>query len=321
MSLKPVHQPLRLSRRTFLKGLGVGAASLGILPVTAGLARAQIGATDKTNIVYFPFKLGEWEMTVVSDAAGALPAATFGANKPKEEVEKFFSDLGLLKEGNLNNTILNLVLKNKDGVYLFDTGLGTGAGRLRETLEKLGIAADQVAGIFMSHWHPDHINGLSTDGKLTYPKAQVFFPQAEQDFLKAGPADVVKNAVGKLQPALDGDVVKFYKNEDELIPGVQAIATPGHTPGHSAFLMQSGGSKLLHVVDSAINAYASLAHPDWHMGFDADKNQAVETRTKLLTRASDESLPVFGYHFPFPGLGYAVRQGTANEWRWAPSAF
>ncbi|NJL95510.1 MAG: MBL fold metallo-hydrolase [Anaerolineae bacterium] len=133
-------------------------------------------------------------------------------------------------EGTVTASVLSLVLVDGDRVAVFDTGNGVGAGKLVPTLEALGIGAAGVTQVVMSHWHPDHINGLSTDGVLTFPNAQVFFPQPEYDFLQNAPADVVGGAVAKLQPALDAEQVAFYNAEDEVVSGVQAIATHGHTP-------------------------------------------------------------------------------------------
>jgi glyoxylase-like metal-dependent hydrolase (beta-lactamase superfamily II) len=187
------------------------------------------------------------------------------------------------------------------------------------TLDALGIGTDAIDTVIISHWHGDHINGLSNEGMLTYPNAMVYFPQAESDFMESAPDDVVGGARAKLQPALDAEQVTFYNDGDEIVSGIQAIATPGHTPGHSSFLIESGGNQLIHFVDSVISAYVSFPHPDWHFGFDADPEQAVETRRTILERANSEQMQVMGYHFPFPGLGYAINDGDA--WRFVPAAF
>ncbi len=313
---------LKISRRTLLKGFGMGAAGLGLLRLPNGISWAQISPTDQSVAAFFRFALGDFRLTVISDAAFAFPATFFGANAEADAVNQFFDELYLLQpDGNVSVTVLNLVLETPDGIFLFDTGNGAGVGKLAVTLESLGITPDAVTGVIMSHLHPDHINGLSSNGVLTYPNAMVYYPQPEFDFMQVGPAEAVGDSVAKLQPALDAEQVVFFNTEDEVIPGVQALATPGHTPGHMSFLISSNGNNLLAVVDSVINPYSALQHPDWAFGFDGDPVQAIDTRTALLGRAASEKLQVFGYHFPFPGLGYVVPTGNTDEWRWIPAAY
>jgi len=158
---------------------------------------------------------------------------------------------------------------------------------------------------------------LSEDGVLTFPNAAVMFPQGEFDFMESVP-DVAGGALAKLQPALDAEQVTFYGDGDTM-GDLTAMAAPGHTPGQMNFMLDSGGSQLIHLVDSTLNVYAATAHPDWHAQFDADGDMASETRIRMLTMAAEEGIMVFGYHFPFPGIGYIVMDG--DVFRFNPAAF
>jgi glyoxylase-like metal-dependent hydrolase (beta-lactamase superfamily II) len=102
--------------------------------------------------------------------------------------------------------------------------------------------------------------------------------------------------------------------------GVEAIDSAGHTPGHIAYLLSFGDSQLLHVGDAIANPLASMPHPEWNFSFDGDPDLAVTSRKALLTRLSDEKIKVLGYHFPFPSIGYAVRDGEMESWHFYPAS-
>ena len=311
------HQSVGITRREWLRGAGLAALGAGLLQVAPGIAHAQISATDASNNVYYRFKLGDADLIVVSDTAFQLDATIFGSNQPAEDVIAFFDNLHVLTPNNsVNTAVLNLIMLSGDTVAVFDTGTGA---RLARTINDLGIGTENVTDVLISHYHGDHVGGLLSGGALTYPNALVHFPQPEYDYMQTAANNVVGSAQAAIQPALDNDQIAFYAADAEIIPGVQAVYTPGHTPGHMSFHVSSGDAQLLHVVDAALNAYATLPNPTWHVRFDTDPALAVESRQALLDRAATEKLQTMGYHFPFPGLGYVARQGEGYQW--VPVAF
>ncbi|MCA9885856.1 MAG: MBL fold metallo-hydrolase [Anaerolineae bacterium] len=306
-----------MSRREWLRGAGLAALGGGLLQVSPHVAYAQISATEASNNVYYRFKLGDADFIVVSDTAFQLDATIFGSNQDADDVIGFFENLNVLTPQNsVNTAVLNLVMLAGDTIAVFDTGTGN---RLARTINDLGIGTENVTDVLISHYHGDHVGGLTTDGALTYPNAMVHFPQPEYNFMQTAAENVVGSAMNQIQPALDSDQITFYEDGAEIIAGVQALYTPGHTPGHMSFLVSSGDAQLLHVVDAVLNAYATLPNPTWHARFDTDPGLAVETRQALLARAADDKLQVMGYHFPFPGLGYVAHQG--DGYQWVPVAF
>ncbi len=307
-----------LSRRNLLKLMGTSAVSAGVLSASGGLVLAQPDSMGSFNAIY-RFTLGDWEMMVIKDVGFALDATIFGANQPADDVIAFFDNIGILNDDNSLNALVDiLVARNGDNVIVFDTGMGAAnGGALVDSLAVAGISAEDVSMVVNSHWHPDHTNGLSNEGVLTFPNAMVMFPQAEFEFMESLP-DVTGAALAKLQPALDAEQIEFY-NDGDAIGDLTALATPGHTPGHMGFVIDSGGSQLIHLVDSVLNVYAHTTNPGWHAQFDADGDLATETRIRVLGMAADEGIPVFGYHFPFPGLGHVVRDG--DGFRFYPVAF
>jgi len=318
----------RLSRRTLLKGFGAGALGLaaGGLPA---LTMAQEAAPAPEALAYYRFMLGTLDMAVISDASLALPPTVFGSNAEDGDVAAFIDQYKLANaEGNIPGIVQILVARTGSDTLIFDTGLGLGnpnGSRLMPTLAALGIEPGDVTKVAISHLHPDHINGLTDpDGAPLFPNAQVYFPQPEYDFMQdtaAGSpaAGMVDGATAKLQYALDGGQIMFYEDGGEIASGIMAMAAHGHTPGHMAFHFESDGQRLVNIVDAAVQSQVALRHPEWYVSFDSIQDMAVETRKSIFTMAAEEDVRLFGYHFPFPGLGYAVPEGDA--WAWVPSAF
>lgn len=316
-----------VSRRDILKGMGAGALGFAFFQQGTIATSAQDDMMGLPLAAkYYGFTIGEFQAMVIADGSTSLPAPIMGANQDPEDVTAFMETKKLVdNEGNIPNIFDILVISTGDDLILFDTGLGA-SDQLVSTLGAVGISPEDVTKVMITHFHPDHVNGLSTEGSLTFSNAQVFFPQPEFGFMESTPEDspaygTVANAMGKLQPALDADMVTFYNDGDSPVDGITAMAAHGHTPGMMAFMIESNGESLLNIVDSAINVYTGTQNPDWYVQFDAMPDMAVENRKKMFAMSSDDNVRLFGYHFPFPGIGYAVRQGDADEWVWTPSSY
>ncbi len=303
-----------ISRRGFLRGLGIGALSIGATS-WGGVHRvfAQTSPSSATITALSRFNVGDFEITALQDAVFPFDPSIFGANAPEGGIAEVLTANNLPTDS-VNTTVTVLLVNTGSELILLDTGNGAAnGGRLLATLELMGITPDAINAVVISHFHPDHIGGMTTDGAPTFPSAAYYFPQAEWDFMQSAPtdspaADTIAATAAALQPIIDNDQLSYYAAEGEIIPGIQAVPAPGHSPGHSALLIVSGESQLLNLVDSALNAVVSLTRPDWFAGFDAIPEQAVETRVALLTRAAEEGLQIFGYHFPFPGVGYVIAE-------------
>ena len=303
--LEPNHRPF--SRRTLLKGLGagLGAGALGV-NVHYGAAQAQTVPAEgplgleRTTV-------GAAEVTVIKDSALELPPGAFGGGAPEGAVAELLGRFNLPTESVAASANV-LLLSHGGELTLIDSGNG---GNLLPSLEAVGVSPADVGRVVLTHWHGDHVNGVSADGSLNFPNAAHHFPKLDWEFLQAqaGSDERIQGSLDKLIPADEAGVLELYEGDAELTPLLRSVAAPGHTPGHHALLLRSGEASLLLTADTANHPVVALAHPEWSFGFDADAAQATETRRQLFGRAADEGLQVFAYHFAFPGFGYVVRDG------------
>jgi glyoxylase-like metal-dependent hydrolase (beta-lactamase superfamily II) len=307
-----------LSRREVLRLMGTGMVGAVAGSTLAGLplpVRAQDAQTPKP-LGFFTIPVGDLEVTVIRDGVRPLDPAILGVTAPEGELAKLLAENNLPAQ--LNNTFNVTLIKSGDRLILVDTGLGAAAGSLLTTLAALGIQPDAITDVVISHQHGDHIGAVLTDGKLTFSKAMHYYSEVEKTAVEgAAESAGITNNKNLLKAAGDVDQLTIYKADTEILPGMLTVAAPGHTPGHTAFMLSSNDQSLLMTVDAALNNVVSMAHPEWHVQFDADKPLAVETRLKLFGEAANKSLRVLAYHFPFPGTGFVVKDG--DGFRFTPA--
>jgi glyoxylase-like metal-dependent hydrolase (beta-lactamase superfamily II) len=314
-----------LSRRSLLAGTTAAAAVLGTGTVLPSKAAAP--AVGKQAAGWYRMKVGEFEVTIVTDGgnAGAI-ADGYVANASKADINTVLAAEFRPADrsyGVYTPTVINTGSK----LVAIDTGLGMGmyqqskgaVGQYHTNLKAAGIDANQVDVVIISHFHGDHINGLvGADNKPAFPNAEIMVPAVEWAFWSdesnasklpapaRGQIGNVKRVFGAL-----GNKVTQYEAGKELVPGITAVATPGHTPGHTSHLITSGNGKLLVQADvTAGMATLFVRNPDWQFMFDTDKAQAVQTRKKIYDMASADKLLVQGYHFTFPSLAYVEKAGS-----------
>lgn len=203
-------------------------------------------------------------------------------------------------------------MKAGEHVLLFDTGAGGAmgtAGTLGASLASAGVAPADVTDIFISHAHPDHIGGLVTAaGALVYPNATIHLSAPEWAFLQSM-ADAKAVVAG-----ITAKVVAFEPGA-ELMPDVHAVATPGHTPGHSSYLIGTGDDQLFYLGDVAHHSIISVQQPTWEIQFDSDHAAAGALRQQLLATLAADHTRVYAVHFPFPGVGHFADQAGTVVWQ------
>lgn len=304
------------TRRDFLKGFTFGAAGVGLSATGLGyfLTPAQAQDAPPTFGSFLRTTIGAFTVTIIQDGTGQFGYDILAANADPDELA------AVLEANNLPNTppksTFNvMVIDAGDRRVLLDTGNGVGAGQLIPTLDVLGLPADSITDVIISHIHPDHVGGVSNEGTINFPNATFHIGETEHNFLTTGAenfpplAQLIEGATAKLQPVIDAGSLNIMPDEGEWLPGITAVPAFGHTPGQLNFLIESDGDALLAVMDTANNAVVSLARTDWALAFDTIPEQAAETRRAILGRAATEQLKTFGYHFAFPGVGYVVAEG------------
>lgn len=313
---------MQTTRRTLMTGsLALGAAAL--VPVAARAEEAMQGI-NPANV--HRYKIGGFEVTALLDFTRPTekPETIFGTNQKPEDVAALLQ-ANFLPADMLVNMFTPVVVNTGKELVLFDTGLGAAnGGQLQERLKAAGLAAEQIDLVVITHCHGDHIGGLATDGKPNFPNARYAIGETEYQFWSApermsGATEGAAKAVAANVTPLK-DKMTFLKDQGEVVSGIRAISAPGHTPGHMAFHIESGGKRLLLGADFCNHYVLSLQRPDWEVRFDADKAAAANTRKTLLDMIATDRIPFTSYHMPFPSVGYVEKSGEGG-YRYVPATY
>lgn len=300
-----------INRRNFTAGLTIGGLALS----------ANFGSTvqsaAKGNIT-----AGSKELIVLSDGHLRLPRSFAVPNVPKDEYEAILAQSG--QTGDVLERDCNVtVVRDGDRLVIFDVGAGPNfmqtAGKLLESLEEAEIDPADVTDVIFTHAHPDHIWGLVDDfDELLFPAAQHHINAVEWDFwrdentLSKIPEErksfVVgaRNRFGYLE-----DTINLFNWGDEVLPGIEAVDTSGHTPGHTSFVIHNGPDSVMIIGDAITNVAVSFVKPEWPAGSDHDPEKGIVTRKSLLDRLATEETRIVGFHLPHPGIGRVERDGSA----------
>jgi glyoxylase-like metal-dependent hydrolase (beta-lactamase superfamily II) len=306
-----------LSRRNMLLGAGT-LATAGALYPAASLAKAPMLNTPAPY--FYRFKLGDAEATIVSDGTLPLgdPHASFSGLAPAELDQQLTENFLPVKDAVLEQNVL--VLNTGDRVIVFDTGMGSSklfgntTGKLIATMQQAGIDPQTVDAVVMSHAHIDHCGGcMAEDNIRNFPNAQYYITESDYDYWtdeKTVPSQYkafLDQAQKNLVPNRDRMV--FIKDGQEFLPGIQALAAPGHTVGHTIFMISSGGKSLCYVGDLAHHPVLLLQKPLTEFAYDTDPKQSAQSRVKMLGMLADQRIALLAYHFAWPGVGHVARQG------------
>ena len=313
-----------INRRHLLAGVAGLPASMQLAAGSkpAGAAAPETGVQVPS---LYRYKIGTFEITALYDGVWYRPIdEEFVRNADYREVKRAMADAFMPPE-KLATPFTALLVNTGSKLILLDTGTGgqiaPTAGSFADNLAAAGVDAKAIDAIVISHFHPDHINGIKDkDNNRVFPNAEIMVPAPEWSFwmddanLRAASGGL-KNVFlnfRRIFSDIAGEVTR-YEPGVEVTTGIATIPAFGHTPGHTVFAIQSGAESIVVLSDTTQHPALFARHPEWQPQFDIDGAQAVATRRRLLDRVAADRALVTGYHFPFPACGHIVRTAGGYE--------
>src|SRR5215470_5386913 len=293
----------KLTRRSLLAGTAAAVATgaAGAAPQPAMAAQPVVG---KQAPGFYRYKVGSFEVTVVTDGVNRMKLPDdMVANASRDEVNAALLAAHMEKDvfvGPYNPIVVNTGSK----LVLIDTGTGEAAykssngvnGQLLTNLAAAGLDPAAFDAVIISHFHGDHVNGLlKADGSLAFPNAEVLVPAKEHTYwmddgeMSRAPKGRQEGLFKNNRRVFSGEVMKrvrTYEWDKEVIGGITAIGTPGHSFAHN---------------------------PGWHAFYDQIPDQAEQTRRKIYDMLVAEKMPVQGFHYPFPAHAYVEKRGNGYQ--------
>ncbi len=306
--------------------LALGGAAVSVAPAPA-LAAAPLAGVQAPGV--YRVRLGDFEVTALSDGTVALP------------VDKLLAQPAARTDAALKKRFLAAPLETSVNAYLVNTGaklvlVDTGAGaffgptlgKLAQALRAAGVAPEQVDDVVITHMHPDHVGGLVADGKPAFPNAVVHADKRDADAWLSPEAlahatgdakNFVQDAQAALGPYVAAGRFQPFDGGAEIVPGVTAVSSYGHTAGHTSFLVRSQGKQLLVVGDLIHVGAVQFDDPAVTIAFDADHAAAAASRARIFGQAAKDGTIIAAAHLSFPGLGRLCAAG--KSWQWIPENY
>ena len=299
---------MAISRRCLLKKTAGGL----LLPTALGLPIYSAWAQSSIS-------LGQFKIDVLSDGHLTLPGQLVFQGLPEVPLNTVLAKYGVSTDSVEPDCNLTLV-RDGERTILFDVGAGpnfmSSAGKLVDALEAIDLDPASVTHVVFTHAHPDHLWGLLDEfDDLLFPEANYMMGKNEWDYwIDPNTVDTIGDArqafaagAARNLKTIE-DQITFIGDGEEILPGIQARETAGHTPGHMAFEVRGGSESVMIVGDAIANHHVAFEKPDWAMGMDQEPERAAKTRMGLLDQLASEKHRIIGYHMPFPGIGYAEKK-------------
>ena len=314
--------------------------TLAVSTTTPALAAAPIVGTQAPG--FYRMMVGKFEVTVLSDGTHPFPVHKVltqvvgdkGA-VPLDQVAPGEADallaeskLAVPVEGSINAFLVNTGSK----LILIDSGAGSlygdCCGHLIDNLKSAGYTPEQVDEIYLTHLHADHVGGIAPDGKMAFKNAIVRVSQVDADYWLSDKneqsAPKLLNSMfegdkASLKPYIAAGKFKPFKYGEELSPGITPIASPGHTPGHSFFMVESDGEKMLMWGDVVHVAAVQFPNPSITLAYDSDAQMAESEREAIFSDAARKGYWIGAAHISFPGVGHVSANG--GHYYWLPANY
>ena len=306
--------------------IAFGGAAVVAVPTTASAATPQV-RTQAPG--FYRTMLGDFEITALSDGTVDLDVAKLLAEPAAK------TDAAMAKSfvhGPLETSVNAYLVNTGTKLILVDAGAGTlfgpTLGKLLASLQAAGYAPEQVDDIFLTHMHPDHVGGLSANGQRVFPNATLHADKRDSDFWlsqanldKAPDASkgFFQGAMASVNPYAAAGKYQPFEADGEPVPGIRTIASHGHTAGHTSYLVESKGQRLLVIGDLIHVASVQFADPGVTIAFDSDAKAAATSRATVFAQAAKDGDLIGAAHLQFPGLGHLRAAG--KSWQWVPANY
>ena len=316
-----------------------GATAAATLSPLAKICPAGAAAPTAGKQVpgWYRYKVGTIEVTVVTDGANKFKFADDHVlNKTRDEVNAALGQA--YYDRDVLTTPYNPIAVNTGTkLVVIDTGTGEAAyerskgatGQFLSNLAAAGIDAKAVDAVIISHYHGDHINGLlNAKNELAYPNAEILVPAAEHQFfmddgeMSRAPKGRMETVFKNARRVFSAEVLKrvrTYEPGKDVVAGIAAVATNGHSWGHNSHIISSGSNAVYVQADVTHVPWLFVRNPGWHAFYDQDPAKAEETRRKVYDMLVAERMQVQGFHYPFPSLAHVEKSGTG--YREIPAAW
>ena len=318
-----------LTRRSMLFGAATIATAATVGSTLSARAAAPIAGKQAPG--FYRYKVGSFEVTVVTDGVNRMKLPDdMVANATRDEVNAALLAAHMEKDvfvGPYNPIVVNTGAK----LVLIDTGTGEAAhkssnglnGQLLTNLEAAGLDPAAFDAVIISHFHGDHVNGLlKADGSLAFPHAEILVPARELSYwmddgeMSRAPKGRMEGLFKNNRRVFSGEVAKrlrTYEWDKEVVGGITAVGTPGHSFAHTSHVIASGNSKVFVQADVTHVPFLFARNPGWHAFYDQIPDQAEQTRRKIYDMLVAERMPVQGFHYPFPGHAYVEKRGSGYQ--------
>jgi len=306
----------------WLRGCSTAVALSTFLATTAYAGAPQVKTQSPG---YYRMMLGDFEVTALSDGTAALRVTKLLTNTTAAKVKQALTRSYLKDpvETSVNGYLINTGSK----LVLIDTGaaglFGPTLGNLLANLKAAGYQPEQVDEVYITHMHPDHVGGLMAGDRLAFPNATVRADKHDAEFwlnqanMDAAPEDAkgfYQDAMASLNPYIAAGRFKPFDGDTELVPGIKATASRGHTPGHSTYVVESKGQKLVLWGDLMHVAAVQFADPSVTIQFDTNSKAAAVQRRRAYANAAKQGYWVAAAHLAFPGIGHLRAEGKGYNW-------
>jgi len=311
------------------------ALSLAFAGTFVAVAPAQAAAPMQHKQVagFYRTMIGDYEVTALHDGSAGIDANLLHGDPSliQSLLARSFQD----DPKHVLGTVQGFLVNTGSKLVLIDTGAGghwggPTLGKLVQNLKASGYKPEQVDLVLLTHLHADHVGGIYKDGKRVFPNATVMMNKADADFwlskeIAAKAPEEAKIFFTIAQDAAASYIAagkwKPYEGMDEIVSGIAPYAIPGHTPGHTGYMISSKGQSLLVWGDVAHVTAVQLPHPEIAIAFDSDSAAAIKTREDLLAKLAADKTMIATAHMLFPGLGRVRKADTGAGYDWVPATF